>query len=83
MNHYIKNGDNPDISEERKKSTFDTDAFGAFIWNGSQNLKRRREISKYYEEHKELHDPVPVAFMTREEKLENAYRKVKYVKNEL
>jgi hypothetical protein len=78
MNHQIKNGDNPDLIEERSKATFDTDAFGAFIWGGYNNLKRRREIARYYEDHKELHDTVPIAFMTREEKLENAYRKVKF-----
>lgn len=76
MNHCIQNGDNPDLTEERRKATFDTDAFGAFIWDGEQNLKRRREIAKYYQDHKELHDQVPIVFLTREGRIENAYRKV-------
>lgn len=75
MNHYIQTGDNPEITEERKKSTFDTEALGEYFW-GVKNLKRRREIASYVKQHKEFDDPQPTAFMTREELMENAARKV-------
>jgi hypothetical protein len=43
-------------------------------------LKRYREIADYGEQHKEFENPQPIAFMNREGLLENAYRKVNFLK---
>uniref|UniRef100_A0A914D786 Acyl-CoA oxidase n=1 Tax=Acrobeloides nanus TaxID=290746 RepID=A0A914D786_9BILA len=75
MNHYIRNGDNPELTEERKKASFNTEVLGEFYW-GAEFLKRRREIAAYVDQHKEFENPQPIAFMNREEALENACRKV-------
>lgn len=77
MNRYIQEGDHLDITEERRKATFDTDALGAVIFEGFDRLRRRREIAKYVEDHPELHDPKPIAFMDRMERIENSSRKVR------
>ncbi|KAE9552040.1 hypothetical protein FO519_004731 [Halicephalobus sp. NKZ332] len=76
LNTWIREGDNPEITEERLKATFNTDYLSAKLWNGYDKLKRRREIAQYVEDHPELHDPYPTDFMEREQKLENASRKV-------
>ncbi|KAH7713092.1 Protein F59F4.1 [Aphelenchoides avenae] len=75
MNRYIRNGDNPDLTEERRKATFDTQILAALIWDGAGNLKRRREVNDFLENHRELNDTRPAAFMSREELLENEARK--------
>jgi len=76
LNTHIREGDNPEITEERLKGTFNTDYLSAKLWNGYNKLRRRREIAQYVEDHPELHDPYPTDFMDRQEKLENASRKV-------
>jgi acyl-CoA oxidase len=75
LNTYMCAGDNPDITEERKKATFNTDNFAATLWGNHEKLQRRREIAKYVEDHPELHDPYPTEFMDRQESLENVTRK--------
>jgi acyl-CoA oxidase len=76
MNRYIREGDNPSLTAERRKATFDTESLGALIWEGQEKLHRRREINKYVNAHADLHDAQPIAFLSRPEKLENAARKV-------
>lgn len=76
MNRYIRDGDNPDLTEERRKAAFDTEELGALIWDGAQNLRRRREINAFLESRPELQDAKPLTFMSREEMLENESRKV-------
>ncbi|KAH7706403.1 Protein C48B4.1 [Aphelenchoides avenae] len=76
MNRYIRDGDNPDLTEERRKAAFDTEALCALVWDGAQNLRRRREINAFLESRPELQDAKPLTFMSREEMLENESRKV-------
>ncbi|KAK5974533.1 hypothetical protein GCK32_009612 [Trichostrongylus colubriformis] len=76
LNKVIRDGDNQDLTEERLKSTFDTDEMAAIIWEGKERVRRRREITKKVNEHTELHDPYSQAFMTRHEEIENAARKI-------
>uniref|UniRef100_A0A1I7ZAB2 Acyl-coenzyme A oxidase n=1 Tax=Steinernema glaseri TaxID=37863 RepID=A0A1I7ZAB2_9BILA len=76
LNALIHEGDNPDLTSERLKASFSTESLSETIYGGKQKLLRRREIVMYVDEHKELHDEKPVEFMTREERIENAARKV-------
>lgn len=76
MNRYIRDGDNPDLTEERRKATFDTEALAALVWDGAQNLMRRREINELIDKRPELQDSKPMPFMSREEMLENSSRRV-------
>ncbi|KAF1755412.1 hypothetical protein GCK72_021981 [Caenorhabditis remanei] len=76
MNRYIQDGDNPDITEERKKATFDVDGFTEWYHGGAKRLQARREVEKYVEDHKELQDTRPTPFMSREELIDNSVRKV-------
>ncbi|CAO4382667.1 unnamed protein product [Caenorhabditis nigoni] len=76
MNRYIRDGDNPDITEERLKATFDVDRFTEFYHGGPKRLKSRREVEKYIEDHKELQDTHPTPFMSREELIDNSVRKL-------
>uniref|UniRef100_A0A7E4UV06 Acyl-coenzyme A oxidase n=1 Tax=Panagrellus redivivus TaxID=6233 RepID=A0A7E4UV06_PANRE len=74
-NSHIRPNDNPDITAERVKATFDTEALSSIIYGGPEKLNRRREIAKYVDDHPEMKDPYPTDFMTREMKLENVARK--------
>ncbi|KAK6730976.1 hypothetical protein RB195_007444 [Necator americanus] len=75
LNRVLSESDHPDIAEERRNATFDTDEMAAIIWESKEAVLRRRQTSKKVEEHTELHDPFSQAFMTREEEMENAARK--------
>ncbi|VDO40176.1 unnamed protein product [Haemonchus placei] len=81
LNKLLRDGDNEDLAEERRKATFDTDEMAAIIWEGKEVrfVRRRREITKKVIEYTELHDPFCQAFMTRHEEVENAARKVNSV----
>ena len=83
MNKLIQSGDSPLLTEERKKSTFDTDTLASIFYGSKQAVHRRRELYQYYLKNKELHDPEPVEFMDRYHKLENAQRKVAVLKKHL
>ncbi|KAK0413425.1 hypothetical protein QR680_006796 [Steinernema hermaphroditum] len=76
LNVLIREGDNPDLTSERLKGTFSTELLSEAIYGGKKKVQRRREIAKYVDDHKELQDEKPVDFMSREEKIENAARKV-------
>ncbi|TKR88698.1 hypothetical protein L596_012902 [Steinernema carpocapsae] len=76
LNGYIQADDNPDLTLERQKGTFKTEALSEVLYDGPYTLQRRRDIAKYVEEHKDLQDPVPTEFLSREEKIENAARKL-------
>uniref|UniRef100_F1KYT0 Peroxisomal acyl-coenzyme A oxidase 1 n=1 Tax=Ascaris suum TaxID=6253 RepID=F1KYT0_ASCSU len=72
---YIQDGDNVDLSEERRKAKFCVDSLSELL-HGAEHLKRRRAIAKFVEETPELHDVLPTTFMSREQKVENASRKI-------
>uniref|UniRef100_A0A8R1EAN3 Acyl-CoA_ox_N domain-containing protein n=1 Tax=Caenorhabditis japonica TaxID=281687 RepID=A0A8R1EAN3_CAEJA len=76
LNKSIRSGDNPDITEERQKSTFDTHAMAAVIYGSSKIAQRRREISAATAQIPELADVKPLPFMTRDEKVEESIRKI-------
>ncbi|KAI1723426.1 acyl-CoA oxidase domain-containing protein [Ditylenchus destructor] len=72
MNTNIdENHHNPDLTEERRKANFSTQSLAELIWNGKERLERRRKIAEYVESHKDLHKSQPIAFMSREQRLES------------
>uniref|UniRef100_A0A915D7C2 Acyl-coenzyme A oxidase n=1 Tax=Ditylenchus dipsaci TaxID=166011 RepID=A0A915D7C2_9BILA len=71
MNIHIDSNHNPDLTEERRKATFSTQALTELIWDGPQKVQRRREIAAYVEKHAELQCQQPIAFMSREQKMES------------
>lgn len=73
--NLIQNGDNPDITAERRKATFHVDKMAAFIHGGDEILSKRREILKFVESVPDFQDPIPPEFMDREKRHENAARK--------
>ncbi|KAE9416436.1 hypothetical protein Angca_009133 [Angiostrongylus cantonensis] len=75
-NPLIKPGDNPDITKERLAGTFDIRQMSSFLYGGDEVLQRRAKILEFVKSVPELHDPFPVDFMTREERVENVARKV-------
>ncbi|KAL6733016.1 hypothetical protein Aduo_003711 [Ancylostoma duodenale] len=75
LNRLLSENDHPDMAEERRKATFDTDEMAAIIWGSKKRMLRRREITQKVEEHPELHDPCSLAFLTRAEGVDNAARK--------
>ncbi|KAF1771591.1 hypothetical protein GCK72_003418 [Caenorhabditis remanei] len=76
LNKTIQDGDNPDLTEERKTGTFNTNDMASQIWGSEKRARRRREISAKIAQLPELHDSKPLPFMTREEKIMESARKV-------
>ncbi|KHJ93341.1 hypothetical protein OESDEN_06748 [Oesophagostomum dentatum] len=82
-NPLIQQGDNPDITKERLAGSFDVRKMASFLYGGDEYLQRRTEILAFVKSTPELHDPVPVEFMTREERVDNAARKIVEMTNHL
>ncbi|CAI5456765.1 unnamed protein product [Caenorhabditis angaria] len=76
MSRWIQNGDNVDITKERKNATFNTERMSAWIHGGDEVLKRRREILDYVKSNPDFKDPIPVEFLSREERVSNGTRKI-------
>nr|5K3I_A Chain A, Acyl-coenzyme A oxidase [Caenorhabditis elegans]5K3I_B Chain B, Acyl-coenzyme A oxidase [Caenorhabditis elegans]5K3I_C Chain C, Acyl-coenzyme A oxidase [Caenorhabditis elegans]5K3I_D Chain D, Acyl-coenzyme A oxidase [Caenorhabditis elegans]5K3I_E Chain E, Acyl-coenzyme A oxidase [Caenorhabditis elegans]5K3I_F Chain F, Acyl-coenzyme A oxidase [Caenorhabditis elegans]5K3I_G Chain G, Acyl-coenzyme A oxidase [Caenorhabditis elegans]5K3I_H Chain H, Acyl-coenzyme A oxidase [Caenorhabdi len=76
LNKTIQEGDNPDLTAERLTATFDTHAMAAQIYGGEMRARRRREITAKLAEIPELHDSMPLPYMTREEKIMESARKL-------
>ncbi|CAD6185266.1 unnamed protein product [Caenorhabditis auriculariae] len=76
LNKEIRDGDHPDITEERLKSTFDTHKMAAQIYNSQRAADRRNEITSAVLKIPELQDIKPLPFLSREEKVEEAARKI-------
>ncbi|CAJ0570312.1 unnamed protein product, partial [Mesorhabditis spiculigera] len=74
LNHQIREGDNPLITEEREKATFSTEALADELY-GPTFAKRRRELSAAVLKMPELLDPYPHVFMDRPTKVANSMRK--------
>ncbi len=72
----ISAGDNEDLSKERRAATFSVGRMAAFVHGGEEKLMRRDEIVEFVESRPEFRDPVPVEFMDREQRADNAARKV-------
>ncbi|EFP09341.1 hypothetical protein CRE_25283 [Caenorhabditis remanei] len=77
LNKYIQDGDNQDLTDERFKATFDTDALGAVFHGGEDALKRVREIRDELTKRGHLFDALPAAHRTRAERMEDVSRKLK------
>ncbi|CAJ0953827.1 unnamed protein product, partial [Mesorhabditis belari] len=75
LNSYIRPGDNPDLTEEREKGIFPTNEMTQVI-HGRELSERRKQLTAYIERSPALHDAGEQAFMTREEKYEDASRKM-------
>lgn len=89
LNAYIEAGDNPDLTEERRRCTFDTEEVAAWLWGGEQVtapplstsfqlLKRRRGIRNAVYAIPEFAEPKPRAFLTRKELIEFSQQKVAF-----
>lgn len=63
----IREGDNPDITKERRNANFNVHELSAFIHGGESVLRRRKEILKFVESEPEFKDPIPIEFMSREQ----------------
>ncbi|CAJ0923082.1 unnamed protein product, partial [Mesorhabditis belari] len=74
LNHLIRDGDNPDITEERQKATFSTEELAIEIY-GEPLAQRRREISAEVLKRPELLDDCPHVFLDRTTKVENSMKK--------
>uniref|UniRef100_A0A0N4Z459 acyl-CoA oxidase n=1 Tax=Parastrongyloides trichosuri TaxID=131310 RepID=A0A0N4Z459_PARTI len=75
VNHYIKTGDNPELTELRKKASFNTEELAIFLAGGKDKLDKKRRIHAFVESKDELKDSKPLSFMTRSELMENEHRK--------
>ncbi|CEF68975.1 Peroxisomal acyl-coenzyme A oxidase 2 [Strongyloides ratti] len=78
VNSYIQKGDNPDLTELRKKASFNTEELAIFLAGSKSKLEKRRQIHKFVESKPELKDAKPISFMTRSELMENEQRKKMY-----
>ncbi|KAF1771590.1 hypothetical protein GCK72_003417 [Caenorhabditis remanei] len=76
LNKSIMDGDNPDLTEERMKGTFDTDKMAALIYGSEKFARRRREISDCVSRIPQLADIKPYPFLTRDEKVMEGTRKI-------
>uniref|UniRef100_A0AAF5Q4K8 Acyl-coenzyme A oxidase n=2 Tax=Wuchereria bancrofti TaxID=6293 RepID=A0AAF5Q4K8_WUCBA len=74
--NLIEPGDNEDITNERRGSSFSVGKMAAFIHGGEEKLRRRHEILKFVESQKDFQDPIPPEFMSRKERVENNARKI-------
>ncbi|KAI6223755.1 Acyl-CoA oxidase dehydrogenase and Acyl-CoA oxidase domain containing protein [Aphelenchoides fujianensis] len=72
---WIEPGDNPDITKERKAARFNVREMSAFVHGGEEILKRRAEILEFVESKSEFRDPIPIEFMSREQRYEEQARK--------
>ncbi|CAB16864.2 Acyl-coenzyme A oxidase acox-1.2 [Caenorhabditis elegans] len=75
-NRSIRDGDNPELLEERRMATFDTDKMAAVIYGSEEFARRRREITDAVSKIPELADIKPYPFLTREEKVTEGTRKI-------
>ncbi|CAL2027461.1 unnamed protein product [Caenorhabditis brenneri] len=76
LNKEIRDGDNQDLTEERRSATFDTDKMAEVIYGSEKFAARRRQITRSISRIPALQDTSPLAFMTREEKITEACRKL-------
>ncbi|CAP27866.1 Protein CBG07946 [Caenorhabditis briggsae] len=73
--------ENPDLTNERASGTFDTNAMAAVIYGSEKFAQRRREITEAISKIPEFQDSHPLVFMSREEKISEACRKLAVLSN--
>ncbi|EGT32495.1 hypothetical protein CAEBREN_25370 [Caenorhabditis brenneri] len=76
LNKEIRDGDNQDLTEERRTATFDTDKMAEVIYGSEKLARRRREISHAVSRIPELADSRPLPFLDRFEKVTEGTRKL-------
>uniref|UniRef100_A0A0R3RU48 Acyl-coenzyme A oxidase n=1 Tax=Elaeophora elaphi TaxID=1147741 RepID=A0A0R3RU48_9BILA len=84
MRHnLIEPGDNEDITNERRGSSFSVGKLATFIHGGEEKFRRRQEILKFVEAQEDFQDPIPPEFMSRKERVENNARKIIAMTNKI
>ncbi|CAD6191979.1 unnamed protein product [Caenorhabditis auriculariae] len=78
-NRQMRPGDNPELTSERLKCTFDTDILAAELNGGVENLAKMREIQQEVGKRTELWDASSPTHMSRIQKIENACRKLQHL----
>ena len=73
--NLIREGDNPDITKERRAATFRVNKLAAFIHGGEDIVRRRKEIYDAVEAEPRLKNTVPIEFLPREERHEEQARR--------
>ncbi|CAO4363332.1 unnamed protein product [Caenorhabditis nigoni] len=73
--------ENPDLTEERSSGTFDINSMAAVIYGSEKFAQRRRQITEAISKIPELQDSRPLVFMSREEKIKEACRKLSVLSN--
>ncbi|KAI1724238.1 acyl-CoA oxidase domain-containing protein [Ditylenchus destructor] len=71
----VEEGDNPDITKERRKAAFPVNKLAAFIHGGEHIVRRRHEILEIVESRPEFKSAMPLEFMSREQRHEEQARK--------
>jgi acyl-CoA oxidase len=71
----IREGDNPDITKERRNATFRVKKLAAFIHGSEEIVRRRKEIYDAVEREPRLKNSVPIEFLAREERHEEQARR--------
>uniref|UniRef100_A0A0K0FN52 Acyl-coenzyme A oxidase n=1 Tax=Strongyloides venezuelensis TaxID=75913 RepID=A0A0K0FN52_STRVS len=70
INYYIQPNDNPELTEERKKCSFDTQKLAALYYGSYEKLKKRREFEEFVKKLPEFQNEKPTVFMDRLERFD-------------
>ncbi|GMT02810.1 hypothetical protein PENTCL1PPCAC_24984, partial [Pristionchus entomophagus] len=73
--NLIQQGDNPDLTKERKTASFNLWKMQCFVHEGEDVVKKRKEILDFVQSKREFDDPVPAEFLSREEVVDRGARK--------
>ncbi|GMT04236.1 hypothetical protein PENTCL1PPCAC_26410 [Pristionchus entomophagus] len=76
-NQWIRPGDNPDLTKERKTCTFDTDELTANLYGSRHAMERRREITEKVATDPDFANPILHEFLTREKRIEATAKKTR------
>ncbi|CAI5446335.1 unnamed protein product [Caenorhabditis angaria] len=77
LNKLIRDGDNQDLTNERFKSTFDTDLMASELRGGPEKLARVRELRDEITKRGHLFEVIPSAHRTRIERIEDVSKLTK------
>ncbi|GMT21541.1 hypothetical protein PFISCL1PPCAC_12838 [Pristionchus fissidentatus] len=79
LNNYIRPGDNPDLTKERKTCSFDAEELTRFLCGSAEKVERKREIIRIVAADANFADRIPLDFLAREERIDVQARKCKYL----
>ncbi|CAI4227377.1 unnamed protein product [Auanema sp. JU1783] len=77
FNKKLSQGDNPELTEERLRATFDTDELAATLRGGKRALEKYRYISEKITSYPELNDAASLGHLDRVEKVNEQTRKMR------